>query len=303
MVARIVLTFSLLAAFLGIACAQNAISPADHLRSRPNDAYEIVQAHPEWEHDPDLKPIVDDILSIPGADHTDEAKELAACLEMRQAFLETASSGSAAEQAKSIKSSIGYRDASLDQESNWLGRALARLKNLIPKFNSPTPDALPGALALGDWVTFACWLLLGAGVVALAYFGARHFAWKQGLARRAKAMLEEDEPERTLDEWLEQADALARDGKHREAVRALYLACLLRFDEHRVARFVRAETNWEHLARIQNSPNLPPELDFRPATLAFDRVWYGFRVRGQQDVDEFRAWYQAITEMLGRRAA
>ncbi|HWA84414.1 MAG TPA: DUF4129 domain-containing protein, partial [Fimbriimonadaceae bacterium] len=113
----------------------------------------------------------------------------------------------------------------------------------------------------------------------------------------------DDEPERTLDEWLELSSSYERDGKYREAVRALYLACLLKFDERNVARFLRSQTNWEHLARIETSPKKPAGLDFRTPTQAFDRIWYGYKVRGPIDVAEFRAWYGDVTRALQGAAA
>jgi len=111
-------------------------------------------------------------------------------------------------------------------------------------------------------------------------------------------MLEQDEPERTLDEWLDMANKLTADGKYREAVRCLYLACLLRFDEHLVARFDRGQTNWEHLARIRASSRMPIGLDFESPTKRFDTIWYGHRTRGLSDVDQFKDWYGRITEAL-----
>jgi hypothetical protein len=81
------------------------------------------------------------------------------------------------------------------------------------------------------------------------------------------------------------------------------LACLLRFDEHGVARFDRGQTNWEHLARVEASPKRPPSLDFRRATQAFDRIWYGFQCLGAPDVADFRGWYEDVRRALAKEAA
>ena len=116
-------------------------------------------------------------------------------------------------------------------------------------------------------------------------------------------MLSEEEPELSRDEYLEEADRLNSEGRHREAVRYLYLACLLLFDESGVARFVRGETNWEHLRRIEASEKRPGDLDFQPATRKFDVVWYGMRVEGPSDVQAMRDWYVLIAERLRRSAA
>jgi hypothetical protein len=196
-----------------------------------------------------------------------------------------------------IKSQPGYGDPGVQSQSNWLGRALERLRNIRwPQLQPPRGAIAPGGF--GSALIPIVWTLLGAGVLVFLYYALRHVRARLQGRRRAKAVLEEDEPERTLDEWLAQADELAAQGRHREAVRALYLACLLRFDEHRVARFIRGETNWEHLRRIEGSGKLPDAIDFRTPTQAFDRIWYGRKVRGMEDVTQFRDWYSAITVRL-----
>lgn len=203
-------------------------------------------------------------------------------------------------QVKEIKSSGLYRDPGIQDQSNWLEGALRHLADLIPK-NKPRVKAPTAGSQMGGFVDLIVplmWGLLAVAVLVFGYFAIRHFQWRIALRRKARAVLEDDEPERTLDEWLAMANQFAGEGKYREAVRAMYLSCLLKFDEAGVARFIRGETNWEHLARIQASAKKPADLDFLPPTRAFDRIWYGFHVRGQEDVDQFKVWYEQITEIL-----
>lgn len=222
------------------------------------------------------------------------------------AIAEDASSpGDQGKIARRIKESGSYPDQSNSESSNWLSGAVERLKNLAPKERKRSDEsgiALPGFGALG-FIVPVVWFLLAAALLAFIIFALRFVSFKRSKKRKAKAVLEEDEPERTLDEWLALAEAHEREGRFREAVRALYLACLLKFDERNVARFIRAQTNWEHLARIEASPRLPQGLKFRSATQAFDNVWYGHKVRGAVDVDEFRAWYRQVTDALKAAAA
>jgi hypothetical protein len=153
-------------------------------------------------------------------------------------------------------------------------------------------------LGFPTFLMYFVWFLLGAAVLAFIIYALRFVSFGKLKKRKAKAMLDEDEPERTLDEWLAMAESFEREGRYREAVRALYLACLLKFDERNVARFVRSQTNWEHLARIEDSPRRPVSLDFRSATQAFDRIWYGHKVRGSEDVVDFKAWYESVSAAL-----
>ena len=128
-------------------------------------------------------------------------------------------------------------------------------------------------------------------------------AWNSEEESKVEAMLAEDEPERTRDEYLDEADRLVGLGQYREAVRCLYLASLLAFDEAGIARFVRGQTNWEHLRRIEESDKMPTDLDFRPATQKFDVVWYGMKVNGMDDVGAMRFWYEQTIDRVRKKAA
>jgi len=219
-------------------------------------------------------------------------------LEERREIANRVPTVNANNEARRILSNPLYSDRGVAEDSNWLGQALARLRNIrMPELRLPRGPRGPN-LAIGQFIQSAVYILLAALVVVFAVVAFRHIKWKQGLARKAKALLEEDEPVRTRDEWLESADKLESEGRYREAIRALYLACLLAFDERRVARFERRETNWEHLRRIESSPKLPAGLDFRAPTQLFDRAWYGFQVEGSADVARFRAWYAEVMQRL-----
>ena len=200
--------------------------------------------------------------------------------------------------AKKIKESPFYADQGANRKENWLGKALERLKNLNARKKEKEDSKMPNLGPLGQLLYYFLWTLLVGAVLFLLYYLFRYLDWRNALTRKSKAMLEEDEPERTVDEWLAHADELAAAGKYREAVRALYLACLLRFDEHGIARFERGETNWEHLNRFEASKFRPEGLDFREPTSRFDRIWYGHQVKGMADVDEFRGVYNLVTSTL-----
>lgn len=238
---------------------------------------------------------LDDLLAFPSATNRKRVVDLIEARERAATPVRDADRAKAA--AARIKANPLYRESNERQESNWLYNALERFARLFrfqrPDVDVPTPN--PGWM---QGLIYVAWGLLGLLLLVFAWFAVRHFRWRRKQSRKAKAVLEEDEPERTLDEWLELADRYAAEGKVREAVRCLYLSCLLKFDERGIARFVRGETNWEHLRRIESSPRKPDGLDFRTATQHFDRVWYGFHVRGTIDIEEFRAMYQALNERL-----
>jgi len=224
---------------------------------------------------------------------------------MLQAQLRSASvSDDSVALAKKIKSSPVYRDTGPKETPNWLSNAFDKLNNIHPKCNCNHPiNVSPEAANGAKWVVYLIWGILVAALLGFIVFALRKVSWSRRLQRKAKALLDEDEPERTVDEWLEMADKLEREGRFREAVRCLYLACLLKIDEARIARFERSQTNWEHLARIEASHNRPATLDFREPTKAFDTIWYVMRVNGSEDVMRFRVWYREVTQAVRPKEA
>lgn len=211
--------------------------------------------------------------------------------------------------ANEILDSPLYVDRSERHGRNWLERAGTRLgERMMEWLRKLMPDRLPdipglGLGSLGQGVTLVAWFLLGAAILLIVYFVVVNIRRSGKRKRRVGGILEDDEPERTADQWLEQAEALEAAGKYREAVRCLYLACLVRYDDGRVARFRRHETNWEHLYRIEASERNPRQIDFRTTTQRFDKVWYGKMVRGVEDVAEFKEVYIRLCEALQIKSA
>lgn len=240
-------------------------------------------------------------------------RELRTVLETRQIIADpsTASPDSSADaqaKAKEILSSPVYADAGPAASRNWVSDALAEvgqfIADLFSRQEAPRmPDAravAPAAVAL-KWIM---WVLLGAALVGGVVWAIMRFQWGRKKLSRGGGLLDEDEPDRTADEWLSRAESMAAKGDYRHAVRCLYLACLMRFDEHGIARFDRSETNWEHLRRVQASAKAPIGFDFQPPTLLFDNVWYGHRWSGDSEYLQLHDVYTRLLSSLssGRAA-
>lgn len=216
------------------------------------------------------------------------------------------------EEVRRILSNPAYRDGGTTDSNNWLvnaasavGEAVARaLADILSRFRPP--DLSLGAPNLGAGAVAArlFMILLGLALVAfLGYFIVKMSRGRRLRRKKAGGMLDDDEPDRTADEWLAQADLLTSQGKLREAVRCLYIACLVRFDDAGVAHFDRGQTNWEHLYRIQASVKKPAGMDFREPTKAFDQFWYGYAPINEDDVAGFRRLYDDLLTQLGMRGA
>lgn len=187
------------------------------------------------------------------------------------------------------------------QASNWIQRGLTAFGDFLRRLFSsrPPPDVNAPRFEISRALTIIMWVVLAVAVIGGVVIALRHVRWTRRIRAKTIGLMEEDEPDRTADEWLERATALERAGQYREAVRCLYLASLARIDEAGVARFIRSETNWEHLRRIEVSPKRPPALDFRGPTQRFDLVWYGHRVEGSPDVERARRAYEELCQQLG----
>lgn len=214
---------------------------------------------------------------------------------------------SASQLATSIKRDSAY-NVSPKQQANWLSTSARAMWERIRDFLEqarPTREQGDGP-NLPAWLAWlgqgAFYLVIGLLVLAVLAFAAYMFRFIQkraATAKRAKSgLLDELEEIKTEDEYLAEADAMIAEGRYREAIRALYLACLLKIDVARITRFDRSETNWEHLRRIESSLTRPADFTFREQTKTFDRVWYGFDIRGMDDVDLFRSTYLQLQRIV-----
>jgi len=208
------------------------------------------------------------------------------------------------ERVKEILSNPIYRDQMSGQKDSWLNDALETLfRRLGEWFSNVMPKGGPtGGMGAGIPVvtSIVIWVLV-AIVAAFLIFMIASIAYKRQKAESTSkegGLIEDDEVNRSADEWLTQADKLASEGRFREAVRCLYLASLIRLDEARILRFERHETNWEHLYRYKDAPGRLAAFDLTPLTQQFDQIWYGFNSQGMPDVVWFRSEYQILLDAI-----
>lgn len=216
----------------------------------------------------------------------------------------------ASARAREIVDSPVYSDAGPTQKRESASGSFGRLlQDLIDRLSIPFTGGSVGGFAALGYVIFGLAVIAGFALLVAIVYGLYLLFQSIVIRKRSKrlkssrladedGLMTTDERMLSADEWLAKADDLTAQGKYREAVRCLYLASLVRFDEHRVASFDRGQTNWEHLTRIMDSPVRPRDIDFRPLTRLFDRVWYGMECRGAEDVETFREGYQTIYARL-----
>lgn len=216
----------------------------------------------------------------------------------------------AKQQAEEILQSPLYRVRDTTQRESWVGQSTETFFERVREwwqslFRQPEREPQSVNMPLPIGLDGLVWIIIGVTVVAFLIWAALKISLPKRGAKETSAggILDESEPDRTADEWLSRADELAARGEYRAAVRALYLALLMRADDNGIARFLRYETNWEHLARIESSPKAHRDLDFRGVTQRFDQVWYGSITEGRSDYDWFRDQYARISHLLKSREA
>jgi len=169
----------------------------------------------------------------------------------------------------------------------FIARLLTWLTELIERMAAPL-----GRVAGGAPGTLAGWALIAAGAALVV---AVLVLWLRGLQRALRPAPAPPPPvaeSHSASSAREQAEALARAGHYREAVRLLALAALLWLDERGRLRYQPHQTNREHLARLGDQPGLRARL--APVVETADRVWYG---GAALDAAAFAAYARQVGEL------
>ena len=265
------------------------------------DNYQEIEENANSE---DLSELLDDFKSATTKAAKDSTYQTIKDLIVANSLTENFSTVDGAENtAKKIKAKNPlYQAEKESSSSNWLQKLFERLKKLFEGDKNSTEASTPPSVP--DWVPVVIkglfFILCAVIVVCLIYLLTKiPWGWTS-LGRKKKArggLLEEGEELLSEDEYMLEADRLIAEGRFREACRALFLASLLRIDATRIARFEPTQTNWEHLRRIETSKTRPAELNFRPATKAFDHAWYGSTAKSVADVAIFQETYMTIKRL------
>lgn len=207
--------------------------------------------------------------------------------------------GESKEQAKSKLESILARPeyASEQRGTNALTRLLRDflrwLQSLMPKRRTVDPGRV-------DLVSLIAQILvIGVALAVLAYVVKilltrfrRTRRTKKPRKREARIVLGERlEPEATATDLLSQAEALARKGEVRAAIRKAYIALLVELGDRKMISLAQHKTNRDYLNSVKSIP--PLHATMRGLTDSFERHWYGFEQATPDDWQDFRAGYLA----------
>jgi hypothetical protein len=105
------------------------------------------------------------------------------------------------------------------------------------------------------------------------------------------------EPEESAVDLLSEAEALARQGEVRAAIRKAYIALLVELGDRKIISLAQHKTNRDYLRSVSGVPSLYSKM--AGLTDSFERHWYGFAHTTLDDWHHFRAAYKSALQESG----
>lgn len=188
-------------------------------------------------------------------------------------------------------------------EGSAIGRLWDRFLRWLASLFPKTKPIQPGSSRAISWIAEV--LVVGVGLLGIAFliwkFLPRYLRdrkKKKKPAREARVVLGERlEPDQTAADLLAQAEALARNGDLRAAIRKAYIAFLCELGDRKVISLAQHKTNRDYLNSVREKGSLHSTM--RGLTNSFEVHWYGFVSPGENDWDDFRRRYQQALKTQG----
>jgi hypothetical protein len=187
--------------------------------------------------------------------------------------------------SQSGKSSALYR--LLERFFKWLSQFLPQGSRLSPSHGSPLT-----AVAQVVVVALAALVIFFVLIKVLRHFKGRSRQTKVKKRKEPRIVLGEKlEPEASSSDLLADAEALARAGEIRAAIRKTYIALLVELGDRKLISLAQHKTNRDYLRSVAGSPTLYQNM--RGLTESFERHWYGFAEAAPGDWQDFKTSYLA----------
>lgn len=166
-------------------------------------------------------------------------------------------------------------------------RFIRWLSGLFPKMKPIQPGTGRALSGIAQIVVIALSVALIAFVIWKFLPRFLSNRGKKKTKREARIVLGERlEPDQTAADLLEQAEALARNGDLRGAIRKAYIALLCELGDRKVISLAQHKTNRDYLMSVRHRSSLYQSM--RGLTRSFELHWYGFVPPAANDWDEFR---------------
>ena len=171
-----------------------------------------------------------------------------------------------------------------------LERIIKWLESLFPQPKRLQPGSSNLISAIAQIV------VVGVCIAAIALliwrYGPRFMQGRRKKKKKREARIilgEHLEPDQTAADLLAQADALARTGDLRAAIRKAYIALLCELGDRKLISLAQHKTNRDYLHSVRDKVSLYSSL--RKLTTSFELHWYGLVPAGENDWNDFRNDY------------
>ena len=206
--------------------------------------------------------------------------------------------------AKKILASEEFKDAAEGKSGRsplekWIAERMQRFGEWINKAFGRVPRG-DGSGLEAFALTMRLFLYFLGTVLAIVigwqvFKLAREGGWIKSKKKKIDPIKDGDLLAEDIADPLADASTAEERGELREAVRLVYIATLRLLRERGWIALEANRTNWEYQRLLaRRSRNLASLL--RPATAAFDRVWYGGRNTTSDDLQTVRECYRALSE-------
>ena len=167
------------------------------------------------------------------------------------------------------------------------------LRKLFPEPKQVEPGSL-------GWLNMIAKILVVLAAGALLFFLTKLLLSRFKRVRKIRPRKKQEprivlgerlEPDQTATDLLSEAEALARSGDLRAAIRKAYIALLVELGDRKIISLAQHKTNRDYLNAVRELPPLHSRMT--GLTNSFERHWYGFIEASQNDWQDFRDGYLA----------
>ncbi|HSK63057.1 MAG TPA: DUF4129 domain-containing protein [Pyrinomonadaceae bacterium] len=173
--------------------------------------------------------------------------------------------------------------------AEWIERHLPK----FPRVRSGGSSAVGWLMQLAVLVVALLVMFYVARILLRRFRGSP----RKRASKKRKAVIilgEQLQPEDTATDLLSEAEALARQGDVRAAIRKAYIALLLELGDRNLITLAHHKTNRDYLNAVSSVPLLHSAM--RALTDSFERHWYGFADATETDWNNFRSRYHAALQ-------
>ncbi len=196
-----------------------------------------------------------------------------------------------------ILARLEYQKAQVKEEGvfqRWLREFLEWLAQVFPRPQiEPNTGSGIGSLKFGLQILIYVLVigLVGFLIYKFAPFFARRFGSKGKKEKKDRVILgERIAADESAEDLFSEAEALARAGDLRGAIRKGYIALLCELSDRKVIGLARHKTNRDYLRDVRKDHRL--FVNMTGLTGSFEQNWYGLRPSETQDWEDFRDRYR-----------